>query len=256
MGEKLTQQKISELFLNNIYVLPLWVKQVIHLRTREKLKEELADFMELLSPEGLYQNYIPKLTFKGRRELEQRTMGLPEDYYTFFSNLTEDFDIFEITLTNYWTIAETSKIFARSVELELVEVPNIESHFIVAQYLAGRLRTGELLKRLGKISVNQLEKAIREQRELNKDGNHRKIVEVMISLGFITHEDVDILLAFKEESKRRFIMNLGLSTLKLDGTDMTEKQMLVNNMQKEMKKLNHENNILKTRLRKLLNIQE
>ena len=49
----MSEQRVSELFLNNIYVLPLWVKQVIYLKTKEKLTEELAEFLDLLNPEKL-----------------------------------------------------------------------------------------------------------------------------------------------------------------------------------------------------------
>lgn len=252
----MTQQKISELFLNNIYALPLWVKQVIYTKVKEKLKEELADFLDLLNPDDLLQNSVPKLTYKGKREIEQRTLGLPEDYYIFLQNIAEGFNMFEITLSNYWTMAESSKILVRAVELELVEKPEGERILVVAQFLSGKIRTGEILRKLGKIDIDQLEKAIREQKERNKEGGDIKIADVMISMGFITNADVDILLAFKDESKKRFIMGLGLSTLKIDGNDMSEKQQLVNNMQREMKKLDHENRILKARLRKLLNIQD
>lgn len=252
----LTQQKISDLFLNNIYVLPLWVKQVVYMKTKERLREELADFLEVLSPDQLFQHHQPKLTFKGRRELEQRTLGLPEDYYAFLTNAADDYDMLEITLSNYWTLAESSKMFIRGVELELLEQPACERNYVISQYLAGKLRTGELLKRLGKIDVNQLEQAIREQKERQRNGENAMIADVIISLGYITHKDIDILLAFKEESKKRFIMGIGLSTIKVDGIEMSEKQQLVNNMQKEMKKLDQENRILKARLRKLLNIKE
>lgn len=226
------------------------------MKTKERLQDELADFLQTLNPDELFQHHRPKMTFKGRRELEQRILGLPEDYYVFLTNAADGYDMFEITLSNFWTMAESAKMFVRSVELELIEKPACENNYVIAQYLSGKIRTGELLRKLGKIDINQLEKAIREQKERNKDGGTAKIVEVMISMGYITNKDVDILLKFKDESKKRFIMGIGLTTLAIDGTDMGEKQHLVNNMQKEMKKLDHENRILKARLRKVLNIQE
>ena len=64
----MSEQRVSELFLNNIYVLPLWVKQVIYLKTKEKLTEELAEFLDLLNPEKLMQHYVPVLTFKRSEE--------------------------------------------------------------------------------------------------------------------------------------------------------------------------------------------
>ena len=212
----MSEQKVSDLFLNNIYVLPLWVKQVIYLKTKEKLTAELADFLDLLNPECLMQHYVPELTFKGKRELEKREFGLPENFYIFLSNCAYGNDLFEITLANYWTMAETAKIFVRSVELELVNLPESEKNYAVAQFLAGKIRTGEVLRKLGKIDITQLEKSIREQKERQKKGVNMKIADVMISLGYITKKDVKVLLAFKEESRKRFIIGVGLSFIKPD----------------------------------------
>ncbi len=181
-------------------------------------------------------------------------MGLPENFYIFLSNCAHENDLFEITLSNYWTMAETSKIFVRSVELELVNLPESEKTYAVSQFLAGKIRTGEVLKKLGKIDITQLEKAIREQKERQKRGENIKIADCMISLGYITEKDVKVLLAFKEESRKRFIMGMGLSFIKADTP--SDQQKIYANMQRQMKKLDQENKILKNRLRKILNIQE
>lgn len=247
------QQKNSELFLNNVYALPLWVRQVVYIKTEQKLSEELDDFLELLNPKEPLQFLVPKITFKGKKELEERSHNFSEQFYIFLENCIEKFDIFEITLRNFWTLSETSAIFVRAVEKEFIEIPDCERNYVIIQFLANKIRTGELLKRLGKIDVIQLEAAIREQKRRVEAGNNIRIADVMIELGYITEKDVKIILLFKEESKKRFIMGLGLASLKM------EKQATVaqvyQNMQRELKRLEHENRILKSRLRKLLNIK-
>ncbi len=247
------QQKNSELFLNNVYALPLWVRQVVYIKTEQKLSEELDDFLELLNPKEPLQFVVPKITFKGKKELEERSHNFSEQFYIFLENCIEKFDIFEITLRNFWTLSETSAIFVRAVEKEFIEIPDCERNYVIIQFLANKIRTGELLKRLGKIDVIQLEAAIREQKRRVEAGNNIRIADVMIELGYITEKDVKIILLFKEESKKRFIMGLGLASLKM------EKQATVaqvyQNMQRELKRLEHENRILKSRLRKLLNIK-
>lgn len=247
-------QKNSELFLNNVYALPLWVRQVVYIKTEQMLSEELDDFLELLNPKEPLQFVVPKITFKGKKELEERAYNFSEQFYIFLENCVEKFDIFEITLRNFWTLSETSAIFARAVEKEYIEIPQSDRNYVIIQFLANKIRTGELLKRLGKIDVIQLENAIREQKKLNEEGKNARIAEVMINLGYITDKDIRIILLFKEESKKRFIMGLGLASLKM------EKQATVaqvyQNMQRELKRMEQENRILKTRLRKLLNIKE
>ena len=250
----MNSQPISELFLHNIDVLPLWVKQVLYLKTRDKLREELAEFLDVLVTDNLMQYYVPKLTFAGRTELETREKRLPEEFYTFYKCVQNGNDLFEITLANYWTFTQTCSLFVRSIELQYVNIPENESIISIAQFMAGKIRTGEMLKRLGKIDVMQLEKAIRAQKERNEQNKPVKMAELMIELGYITEKDVKILLAFKDDAKKRFVMGIGFSLVK--PRDEQETQTLVRGMQKEIKRLDEENRILKSRLRKILNIKE
>ena len=250
----MNSQPISELFLHNIDVLPLWVKQVLYLKTRDKLREELAEFLDVLVTDNLMQYYVPKLTLAGRTELETREKRLPEEFYTFYKCVQNGNDLFEITLANYWTFTQTCSLFVRSIELQYVNIPENESIISIAQFMAGKIRTGEMLKRLGKIDVMQLEKAIRVQKERNEQNKPVKMAELMIELGYITEKDVKILLAFKDDAKKRFVMGIGFSLVK--PRDEQETQTLVRGMQKEIKRLDEENRILKSRLRKILNIKE
>ena len=54
--------------------------------------------------------------------------------------------------------------------------------------------------------------------------------------------------------KKRFVMGIGFSLVKPHNE--AETQTLVKGMQKEIKRLDEENRILKNRLRKILNIKE
>lgn len=250
----MTSQPISELFLNNIDVLPLWVKQVLYFKTRDKLKEELAEFLDILVTDNLVQYYVPKLTYAGNTELETRQKKLPEEFYTFYKCANKGNDLFEITLANYWTLAQTCSIFIRALELQHINIPKDKSVISIIEFMSGKIRTGEMLKRLGKIDVLQLEKAMRIQKERNEENKPVKIAELMIELGYIKESDIKILLAFKDDAKKRFIMGIGFSLVK--PRDEHETQTLVHSMQKEMKRLDEENAILKSRLKKILNIKE
>ena len=250
----MTSQPISELFLNNIDVLPLWVKQVLYFKTRDKLKEELAEFLDILVTDNLVQYYVPKLTYAGNTELETRQKKLPEEFYTFYKCANKGNDLFEITLANYWTLVQTCSIFIRALELQHINIPKDKSVISIIEFMSGKIRTGEMLKRLGRIDVLQLEKAMRIQKERNEENKPVKIAELMIELGYIKESDIKILLAFKDDAKKRFIMGIGFSLVK--PRDEHETQTLVHSMQKEMKRLDEENAILKSRLKKILNIKE
>ena len=247
------KQPISELFLNNIDVLPLWVKQVLYLKTRDKLRAELAEFLDILVSDNLMQYYIPKLTYSGKEEASTRSKRLPEEFYTFFTECVKEHSLFEITLANYWTFEQTCSIFVKAIDLQLVNIPKDETIYSIAQFMAGKIRTGEMLKRLHKIDIMQLEKALRIQKVREEEGQKVKTAELMIELGYITSKDVDILLAFKDDAKKRFVMGVGFSLIK--PTTDEDTQTLIKSIQKEIKRLDEENRLLKNRLRKILNLK-
>ena len=93
-------QKISDLFIQNIKNLPLWVKQVITKEIFDDLNKKLEEFSQLAEINDLFQYMCPKVTFKGKQELQERTIGLSEGYYVFLQDLIDGCTIFEITIKN------------------------------------------------------------------------------------------------------------------------------------------------------------
>ena len=80
-------QKTSEIFIQNIKNLPIWVKQVITKEIFNDLNEKLEEFNELADINNLFQYMCPKVTFKGKQELTDKTMALSEGYYIFLQDL-------------------------------------------------------------------------------------------------------------------------------------------------------------------------
>lgn len=249
-------QKISDLFIQNINNLPLWVKQVITKEIFDDLNKKLEEFSELAEVDNLFQYMCPKVTFKGKQELQDRTYALSEGYYVFLQELMNDNTIFEITLKNNWTLADSAKIFVRLIELEFLAIPDIATNknIAVAMFIAGKLKTGEFLKRINKISTIQLEQAIRYQKELNEEGRHIKMASILIKLGFITDKGLDSLLLLKDEARRRMPVNVGLIGTNLATPE--DRQDQVARMQREIARLENENIIMKKRLKKMLNIND
>ena len=89
-------QKTSEIFIQNIKNLPIWVKQIITKEIFNDLNEKLEEFNELADINNLFQYMCPKVTFKGKQELTDKTMALSEGYYIFLQELIEGNNIFEI----------------------------------------------------------------------------------------------------------------------------------------------------------------
>lgn len=247
-------QKISELFIQNIKNLPIWVKQVITKEIFDDLNKQLDEFSELAEINDLFQYMCPKVTFKGKQELEKRAMALSEGYYVFLKDLMDGNNIFEITVKNNWALADSAKIFCRLNDMEFLAVHEYVSNrtIAIAMFIAGKLKTGEFLKRIGKISVVQLEQAIRYQKELNEDGRHLKMASILIKLGFITDKGLDSLLLLKDEAKKRLSLNIGFVSAKLQNKETELDQ--ISRMQREISRLENENAIMKKRLKKLFNI--
>ncbi len=249
-------QKISDLFIQNIKNFPIWVKQVITKEIFDDLNKKLEEFSELAEVNDLFQYMCPKVTFKGKQELQEKMLGLSEGYYIFLQELLDENNIFEITIKNSWTLADSAKIFCRLCEMEYITIPDYytNKNVAIAQFIAGKLKTGEFLKRINKITTIQLEQAIRYQKELNDEGRHIKMASILIKLGFITDKGLDSLLLLKEEARKRLPINIGYISTKMPTKEEEESQIA--RMQKEISRLENENLIMKKRLKKLLNINE
>ena len=249
-------QKISELFIQNIKNLPMWVKQVITKEIFDDLNKKLDEFSELSEVTDLFQYMCPKVTFKGKQELQERTIGLSDGYYIFLQDLMNGCNIFEITIKNNWTLADSAKIFVRLCEIEFLQIPDYATNknVAIALFIAGKLKTGEFLKRINKITTIQLEQAIRYQKELNDEGRHIKMASILIKMGFITDKGLDSLLLLKDEAKKRLPINVGFISTKMVTND--DEQDQVSRMQREIARLENENIIMKKRLKKLLNIND
>ena len=249
-------KKISEIFIDNIKNLPIWVKQVITKEILEDLTKKLEDFNELVQVDDLFQYMSPKLTYKGRTELNERNLNLSEGYYILMQDLLDRFTIFESTIKNNWALADTAKMLVRLMELEFLNIPDwtTNKNVAVALFIAGKIKTGEFLKRVNKINATQLEHAIRYQKELNEEGRHIKMASILIKMGYVTDKGLDSLLLLKDEAKKRMPATMGITSIKYDTPEEEEDQ--IQRMQREISRLEKENAIMKKRLKKILNIND
>lgn len=247
--------KESNLLIKNLQNMPIWIKQVIVEEFSQDIRQKMNDFLELVQADNLFQYLAPKLTTKGKIDLEERSSGLSEGYYTFMKELDEETTIFDITIKNNWTLADSAKIFTRLDELEYVAVKNQQNNtnIALAAFLASKIKTGEFLKKIGKIDANQLEQALRYQKQLNDEGRHIKMASILIKMGFITDKGLDSLLMLKEESKKHAPVGLGYTTNQFENEDDKNDQIV--RLQKEIARLEKENLIMKKRLKKLLNME-
>jgi len=249
-------QTMSELFLANIKNLPIWVKQVIAAELNDDLNTKFNEFTSLVDTRNLFQNMHLELTPIGKSELLEKRFKLSESYYIFLNDMLAGLSIFDSTIKNTWSFSDTAKIFCKLAELECFDIPDFEENknVAIALFLAGKIRTGEFLNRIGKVTRSKIEEAIKFQRERNAEGIHVKMASVLIKLGYISDKGLDSLLLLKEEAKRRLPVGIGFTSIKFHNPSEQQDQIIC--LQREIARLENENLIMKKRLKKILRIDE
>ncbi len=244
--ESILKKNILNAFIEKLKAFPLWIKQVIFLYLYKDLKETTSDDFIETNEEDMLNLFVPTLSYVGRTELEERAKGFEPNLYTFLECVESEMSLLEVALNNFWTLEETCKHFLAAVDADLIKAPIPPKIIAMAGFMAGRYRTGEYFKRVGKINVDQLELTIRRQKELTDQGQKAKIAQIMIDLGFVTEKDTHALMIIKEEARKRFILDASIIPEGVTGND--------SKYVAEIEELKKQNAVLKAKLAKLLSM--
>lgn len=240
-------KNIFAVFLDKLLGFPLWVKQIIYLHLYQDLAQYLSEDFINVREEDTFHLYIPTLTFAGKNEMVDRKGCFELNIYNFLTNVHEGLSMLEISMNNFWTMEEVAKCFMFCLDNEYIKIPSSQYVTAMAGFMAGKYRTGEYFKRIGKINVDQLENTIVKQKELAQAGQNLKIAEIMISLRYITEKDTSSLLVIKEESQKRFILDLGMLP-----KEVAAPANDLHGYEEEIAALKDQNRILKAQLSKIL----
>jgi len=244
--ESILKKNLLNNFIEKLKEFPLWIKQVIFLYLYQDLSAVVSEDFINLKEGDLLNLFIPILSYVGKTELEERVKGFEPNIYTFLESAEEGMSIMEIALNHFWTLEEVCKYFLTAVDTDLIKGPIPVKIVAMAGFMAGRYRTGEYFKRVGKINVDQLEITIRRQKELAEQGQKIKIAEVMIGLGYITKKDTESLIIIKDEARKRFILD---SSLIPEGVTSNDNKYMA-----QIEELKKQNALLKAKLAKLLSM--
>ncbi len=203
--------KIFEAFLEKVLEFPFWVKETLYVKLREEFEQAHISEIDLKTPiEESYQLHIPLITFIGKKELEERINNEDERIYRFLQVAKEGCSIAEITMRNFWTLEDTAKINVLCIQKEYLAKPTSQRVLATALYMSGRIKLGDYFKRIGKITVEQIDTAIRRQKEMEAQGNQTQFAQILVSLGFISEDETKAVIYMKDECKKRFIFNANL----------------------------------------------
>lgn len=209
-----TLQNTFKAFIQEIFDLPLWIKQIIYMELKEQFESSAVNCcLDASRKSDCLQLFIPKLTYSGKKELEKKTKSFNENMYLFLEGVFQNTSVVEICIKNNWNLSECSKYFLEAINASLVIPPS--SPFIkgTALYLSGQIRLGEYFVKINKITIEQLDEALRKQKMIEEAfGDRPGLAEILVDLKFLTKTDTEAILLIKEDCKKYYKSNLSAKT--------------------------------------------
>lgn len=241
----MSENSYSE-FMENLYKFPLWIKQAIFINLSNDLKKYLSQDFISAQQDELFHVYHPRLSERGEHELVSHESDWDDDIYMFLNCCKNNMNLVEIALAGQFSMEEMAKAFNFCIEQKYFseDIPMLISS--LAGFIAGKYRTGEYFIRAGKMTIEDLEKALARQQELQEKGKHAFIAELMVQMGIIKEKDMKSIMLIKDEASKRFVLQSDVVPLvkHTDGEDLDTVAKL--------QKYKEENEILKAKLAKVL----
>lgn len=197
---------VFDTLMQQLGSLPLWVKQVIYAQLRQELEATLSkQTLEAFGPEHTLQLWVPEITRQGLSELEHPTGRFEQSVLRMLHMTRFKKNVVTITILNNWSLEQCAILLLQAIEHELVAPPKSMIITGTIDYLAGRTRLGEYLVKINRLTIEQLDQALRTQRAIEEAmGERTGIANVLINLGYIKKEDSEAILFLKEESRKPF----------------------------------------------------
>jgi hypothetical protein len=192
--------------MQQLSTLPLWVKQVIYAQLRQELEASLSKAtLATFGPEHTLQLWAPEITRQGLQEIEKPTGMLGQGMLKLLHLSRFHKNVLSITIMNNWSLEQASIYLLEALEKELISPARSKVILGTIDYLANRTRLGEYLVQINRLTIEQLDQALRTQRAIAEAmGESTGIANVLINLGYIKKEDSEAILFLKEESKKPF----------------------------------------------------
>jgi len=231
------KRNFLEQFLNKILSFPQWIKEIIYMRLAENINS--ADNLAYV-----FATYKPVLTYKGKCELDYRKASFDLNIYNILEFCDKDSSISEIALNTYMSMEEIANYFLFGVDEGYLQIPDDSQILSIAGFLAGKYRTGEYFLQNGIITQEQLDCAIDSSKNTKPD---KKFGQILIDMGLITKNQLNIILSIKEEAKKRFILDPN------EIPQINEEYVKISDSyEKQIEELKRENKQLKMKLNQLL----
>jgi hypothetical protein len=191
--------------------LPLLTKQSLYVLLRRSLEARLSTHtLEKMDAENLLQLWVPQLTHIGMQTIQQLTDKHQTSHplYRLLRCAQVKQNVSQICIFNGWTLSQGCMLLQQACEKEwIISSP---SHLVMGavHFITDQIRLGEFLLRLGKISAEQLDQALKTQQYAwEVMGQRSAIGNILMNLGYVNRDDIEGILLLKQESKRPLYVN-------------------------------------------------
>ena len=243
--EKNQYRDIITIFSN----FPMWLQQALFVDFKDKLDLISSDNMlNDFRKNELFTLYTPHLTHLGEHERATRAGKLPLSIYNFLEDVYKGLNITEMAIKNDLSINVLANTFIVCLEKELISLVRYEKILHLANYLAGKIITGEFLCRIGKISRMDMNEALNYQTLIqNRRGQKIDTINILVAKKYVSKEYVKSVLRYFIDSKRKIKdMNSDVIACNSD--------LDIETLKSTNEKLLKENTIIKEQLKKILNL--
>lgn len=195
--------------------MPYWVKQYIYKEIRDDLcKYTKVENIDKKDKNDLVQMYVATPGATAQRYLRRKSTGfvpptnIDPDILAFLRSLGPNVRLIDICNLHQWSLIKVCRVLVNAIDQGLVE--HIENNQVAntVYYVAGKIRLGEYLLRMNKLSLEQVDHALYTQHQIAKQmgGETTKMGEVLVNLGYIEEEDKNEILSLKDNSNHIFQM--------------------------------------------------
>jgi hypothetical protein len=195
-----------EQLLQVIAQLPLLSKQALYVLLRRSLEARLnVHTLEKMDADNLLQLWVPQLTHMGMQTIQQLTDKHQTSHplYRLLRCAQAKQNVSQLCIYNGWSLAQGCMLLQQACEKEWI-IPS-SSNLIMGSihFITDQIRLGEFLLRLGKISAEQLDQALKTQQYAwEVMGQRSAIGNILMNLGYVNRDDIEVILLMKQESKR------------------------------------------------------
>ena len=192
--------------LQIIAQLPLLTKQSVYVLLRRSLEARLnVHTLEKMDAENLLQLWVPQLTHMGMQTIQQLTDKHQTSHplYRLLRCAQVKQNVIQLCVFNGWSLAQGCLLLQQACEKEWI-IPS-HSHLVMGavHFITDQIRLGEFLLRLGKVSAEQLDQALKTQQYAwEVMGQRSAIGNILVNLGYVNRDDIEGILLLKQESKR------------------------------------------------------